>query len=100
VVAPGLAITLLPVVVFNPVAGLHVYVLAPLAVIVTEVLEQSELGLMITVGEGLMVTVEVPGLKVQPPPLPLTVYIVVVLPGEAVTTLPLVELSPVAGDQV
>ena len=61
-VAVGLAITLLPVVVFNPVVGLQVYVSAPLAVIVAPVLPlhiEVDVGFTVTLGNGFTVMVKV-----------------------------------------
>jgi hypothetical protein len=71
--APGEAITTLPFVVFKPAAGLHVYVLAPFTVMVTEVLVQIDALFTVTVGDGLTVTVEVPGIAAHVPTLPVTV---------------------------
>jgi len=51
-----------------------------------------------TMGKGFTVTVVVPD-AVQVPTVPIIVY-VVVAPGFAVTTLPVVELSPVPGFQL
>lgn len=55
----GLAVTVVPVVALKPVAGIHVYVVAPLAVILVELPEHivGETGVAVTVGVGLTVIV-------------------------------------------
>ena len=70
----GLAITVAPVVVFNAVAGDHVYVFAPLATNATEPPAQIEgvAGLTVMVGVGLTVKERVLVL-VQVPFAPVTV---------------------------
>jgi hypothetical protein len=91
----GLAVTTEPLVLLKPVAGLQVYVPAPLAVKVALPPEQMVAELTLTVGLGVMVTVEVFA-SVQPLVVPVTVY-VVDEPGVAVTVEPVVALSPVEG---
>jgi len=61
VVTVGLAVTEAPVVALSPVAGAQVYVLAPLAVMITDPPAQiaGALGVLVTVGSGLTVTVTV-----------------------------------------
>jgi hypothetical protein len=65
VVVVGLAVTALPVVALKPVAGLHVYVLAPLAVNEVEVPAQIVGEPTVKVGVGFTVTVVV-AVVVQP----------------------------------
>ena len=62
VVAVGFAVTELPVVADNPVAGLQLYVVAPLAVsVVLPPLQIVEaLGVTVKTGSGFTVTVAVP----------------------------------------
>jgi len=66
VVAVGFAVTVAPVVADKPAAGLHAYVVAPLAVSVTVPLEHivADVGEIVTVGGGFgetaTVTVVVP----------------------------------------
>lgn len=98
VLVAGIAKTLSPVVTFNPVEGDHEYVVPPLATSVTEspVHIPAEGGVTVTVGVGVTVTVTL-SLAIQPPPLvPTTVY-VIVLPGPALTTAPVVVFKPVDG---
>lgn len=97
-VTVGLAVTLAPVVALRPVAGLQVYVLAPLAFKAVEFPTQMEGELTVIVGVGLTVTVEV-AVEVQLPVVPITVYVVVTV-GLAVTILPVVPLNPVDGVQL
>jgi hypothetical protein len=101
-VVAGLAFTDAPVVALNPAAGLHEYVAAPDALIVTEVPEQilfEGAGINVTVGEGLMDIVTL-SILVQPFAfVPVTVYVVATV-GFAFTDAPVVALSPVAGLQV
>jgi len=60
VVAPGVAVTLLPVVALRPVPGDHVYVVAPPATNGVVLPEHIELdGVTVTVGVGLTVIVTV-----------------------------------------
>ena len=96
----GEAVTDDPVVLLSPVAGLHVYEFAPLAVSVANCPTQIAAGVLTEItGGGLTVTVTWV-VAVHPLPLvPVTVYVVVEA-GEAVTDEPVVELSPVAGLQV
>jgi len=101
VVEPGLAVTLVPVVWFRPVAGLHVYVVAPLAVSTT--LPPGHIagaaGVTLTVGVGVIV-IATDCVALQPAAVvPVTVY-VIELPGVAVTLAVLVALKPVEGLQV
>jgi hypothetical protein len=78
VVEVGVATTVDPVVVFNPVLGAELYVFAPLAVSVAEFPEQTALALeeMVTTGLGTTVTVEI-AVPLQPKLVPVTVYVVV-----------------------
>jgi hypothetical protein len=69
VVTVGLAVTLAPVVALNPVAGLHAYVLAPVAVRVIEPPGQIVAEFTVTIGKGFTVTTEVT-VPVHPPELP------------------------------
>ena len=100
VVADGDAVTDEPVVLLNPVAGLHEYEFAPLAESVTDCPKQiGEGGGTVTTGSGLMLTVTC-AVAVQPAAdVPVTVYVVVEV-GEAVTDAPVVLLNPVAGLQL
>lgn len=97
VVAVGLAVTLEPVVALKPVAGDHVYVKAPDAVKV--VLDPLQIVAGATVTSALAFTVMVDVVdETQPAALvPVMVYVVVEA-GLAVTVVPVVALSPVAGD--
>ena len=97
-VVAGFAVTTLPVVALKPIAGLHVYVVAPVAVNPTEPPEQNVVG-----PDGVIVTVglvfTVIGTKAeseQEPLAPTTVY-VTVEPGLAVGFEQLVQLKPPAG---
>ncbi len=72
VVLGGLALTLEPVVALNPVPGLQLYVVAPLAVSVVGDPEQMVDELTFTVGVALTVTVVLTAL-VHPPVVPVTV---------------------------
>lgn len=94
----GDAVTVAPVVPLNPVAGLHTYEPAPLAVIPT-LLPAHTAGLA---GETDMVIsastfTSAVAVLVHPLCVPVTVY-VCVLVGEAATVAPVVPLNPVAGD--
>ena len=73
-VTVGLAVTVAPVVALSPVAGAQVYVLAPLAVMLTDPPTQYDgaAGLAVTTGTGLTVTVTATVLE-QPPDVPVTV---------------------------
>ena len=88
------------VVLVNPLEGVHVYDVAPLAVRPT--LAPGHIagagGTTETVGLGLTVTVTVV-LSAQPPPVPTSVYVVVTA-GLALTEEPIVELKPVEGFHV
>jgi hypothetical protein len=64
-VVVGLAVTLAPVVELSPVAGLHVYVLAPLALSATEFPAHKVGEFTVMVGVGLTVTIAV-AVVVQP----------------------------------
>ena len=88
-----------PVVLLNPVEGLHVYEFAPDAVSAADcpIHIGAGVGTVIT-GAGLTVTVTC-AVAVHPTLVPVTVY-VVVLVGVAVTEVPAVLLSPVGGDHV
>jgi hypothetical protein len=74
VVASGLAVTAAVLVADNPVAGLQLYVLAPLAVNVILLPEKmvAELGVTTTAGSGLTVTVTVEVLLQPLPFVPVT----------------------------
>ena len=99
VVTVGVAVTGVPVVALNPVAGLHTYVPAPLAVkFVDDPVHILTLPDVLTVGSGLTVTVTL-AVFVQPlTSVPVTVYVVVTV-GVAVTGVPVPALKPVAGLQ-
>ena len=73
-VTAGFAVTEEPVIEDNPVAGLHIYVVAPVAVSPTEAPWQmpGDAGVTDTVGSGLTVTVIV-FVDVHPPLVPVTV---------------------------
>ena len=90
---------MLPIVALRPLAGLHEYEVAPEAVnVVVLPLHMLVLDSAVTVGVRVTLTVTAAEL-VQVPTPPVTVY-VVVPEGEAITWLPDVVLSPVAGLQV
>ena len=92
----GIAVTVAPVVEFNPVPGVQVYVLAPLAVSVAvpPIKTVAEFTVTTTVP---LPTVTVEAAEEEHPLLvPVTVKTVVIV-GFAVTMLPVVKLSPVAG---
>jgi hypothetical protein len=93
----GFAVTDVPVVLESPVAGDHVYVVAPEAV--SKALDPSQIvgELTVIVGFGTMVTVPVP-VPTQPPIVPVMVYVVVV-PGVEVTELPVLDDNVPDGDQ-
>jgi hypothetical protein len=82
------------------VPGLHVYVVAPLAVSATPLPEHivDEAGVTVTVGSGVTVTVTV-WLALHEPLVPVTVYVLVDA-GLAVTVAPVVALKPVPGAHV
>ena len=98
----GVATTIAPVAGTNPVDGVQVYDVAPLAVIVTDWPGQSVLGpeseIVIL---GLELTVIVIGAELEQPAavVPVTVY-VVVPGGVAVTTAPVAGTRPVTGNHV
>jgi hypothetical protein len=95
----GLALTLVPVVALNPVAGVQVYVEAPPAVkLIDAPLHIAPLFTLI-VGSGFTVTVDVVEAVHPFAAVPVTVYTVVMV-FVAVTEAPVVALSPVTGDQV
>jgi hypothetical protein len=98
VVTVGLATTTLLVVELKPVAGVHEYVVAPLAVKVAEVPAQTVALFTVTVGVGLTVTWLVSA-PVHPLDVPVTVYVIVAV-GLATTVVAVVELNPVAGVQL
>lgn len=99
VVDVGDAVTDAPVVLLSPVAGLHVYELAPVAVRVADCPTQIAGGDNTAItGGGFMVTVTC-AVAVHPFDVPVTVYVMVEV-GDAVTDEPVVLLSPVAGLQV
>ena len=96
----GLAFGLAIVALLNPVVGLQLYVVAPVAVNVVE--EPAQIGLeplvAFTVGIAVTVTVDVAVLE-QPLLVPVTVYVVVVV-GLATGLYIEVELNPVEGNQL
>jgi hypothetical protein len=96
VVTVGLAVTVEPVVALRPVAGCHVKVAAPPAVMVVDVPEQifGLAGVAVTVRVPTLITTDV--VLLHAPLLPVTVY-VVVEPGLAVGLLQLVQLNPPGG---
>lgn len=102
-VVVGLATTEVPVVEDKPVAGLQLYVLAPLAVSVILFPAQitGEPGDTVTVGGGFDETATVTVEEFEQPnrDVPVTVYAVVAV-GLAVTAAPVVADKPVAGLQV
>jgi hypothetical protein len=101
VVTTGLATTAEPDVDDNPVPGLHVYVEAPLAVMLIEPPVQilGNAGLMVIVGAVLTTTSTVAVPEQPELAVPRTVYTMLAA-GEAITDAVLVLLSPVDGDQV
>jgi len=99
VVEAGLAVTVVPVVALNPVAGDQLYDDAPLAVNVVLPPGQMAAEGQVIVGKGLIVTVVVP-VPTQPAALVPVIVYVVVAAGFAVTLVPVVALNPVAGDQL
>ena len=99
--AVGVAVTVAPVVALKLPVGLHVYVLAPLAVIPVLLPAQivGEVAVKVNVGNGAIVIVTVL-LLVQPlPSVAFTVYVVVAV-GVATTGVPVEELSVAAEAQV
>ena len=99
----GFAITIGPLVVFNLVAGLHVYVVALPPVNVVELPEHIVAGpaTAVKVGGALTVTVSVKGVVAAQPnaDVPFSVY-VMVLVGLAVTDEPVLAFNDVLGVQV
>src|SRR5204862_2798412 len=100
VVAPGLAVSVAPVVADSPVAGDQLYVVAPVAVSVVPVppAQIATSGDTPTVGCGFTVTVTV-AVLLHPAVVPVTVY-VVVAPGLDLTSVVYVADIAVAGDQL
>jgi hypothetical protein len=100
VVTVGLATGLAILVALSPVAGLQLYVVAPLAVSPTLLpLHIPGLaGITVTVGVGFTVTVII-WVPLQVPVVPVTVYVVVAI-GLAFTVVPTVALNPAAGAQL
>jgi hypothetical protein len=97
VVPLGFAVTDEPVVELNPVAGLQVYVFAPLTVRVADCPLQIEM-FGDTVNVMLLTVIVTWAVAVQPlASVPVTVY-VIVEDGLAETLAPVVLLRPVAGD--
>jgi hypothetical protein len=95
----GFAVTVAPVVALKSVAGLHAYVLAPLAVSGVDCPLQIDADVTEITGNGFTVTVTCVD-DVHPfTSVPVTVYVEVEV-GLAVTLVPVVALSPVAGDHV
>ena len=93
----GFAVTLEPIVALRLVDGLHVYVLAPLAVSVADAPLQIAAGVgTLTTGSGLTVTVTCVVAEQPLASVPVTVY-VVVEDGLAVTLEPVVALRLVDG---
>lgn len=90
---------MLPVVELNPVAGLQVYVMEPLAVSGVELFRQIVADGTVTAGFVTTVTLVV-AVFMHPAALAPVIVYTVVEEGLAVTVLPLVELSPVPGLQV
>ena len=98
VVVGGLAVTVAPVVEDNPVAGVHVYVVAPFAVNETLVpahIAEGDAGLTFIVGTGETVIVVLAELE---HPLPfVTVYTIVEGPADTPVTTPLPLIVAIAG---
>jgi hypothetical protein len=100
-VAEGVATGLAQLVQLKPAAGVQLYVVAPLAVRLTEPPEQTAGadGVTDKVGVGLTL-IAILVVSLQPvASVPITVYVVAVL-GLAVTTAPVVEFKLLAGLQV
>lgn len=98
-VTAGFAVTLVPVVDDNPVAGDHVYVEAPVAVNV--VLDPIHIAAGGTVIIPLAFTVTIAVVvETQPAALVPVIVYVVVAAGVALTLVPVVALKPVDGDHV
>jgi hypothetical protein len=95
-VEEGLAVTVEPVVALNAFAGLHTYVLAPLAVSVADCPLQIVAGVTVITGSTFTVTVTCVDAVHPFPSVPVTVYVMVEV-GLAVTEEPVVALSAVAG---
>ena len=101
-VVPGFAVTAAPVVALKPVAGVHEYVpVAPAPPAVRTVDEPAHMdtgeGLIVMVGRGFTVTVDVAVFWQPLISLSVTVYTFVAA-GFAVTVAPVVALKPAAGD--
>ena len=101
VLAVRVAVTVAPVVVFNPVEGAQLYVLAPLAVSEAEppLHMVADDGVIVNVGKGFTVTITVCVFTHPLELVPVTVYVFVEV-GFAVTVAPVVTLNPVEGAQV
>ena len=99
VVVVAVQVTDTPVVALKPVAGVHVYVLAPEAPIVVDdpIQYADEPGVTVTVGVAFTVTDLVPVLVQPAAEVPVTVNMVDVVPV-SVTGDPVDELKPVVGD--
>lgn len=93
----GADVTIAPVVELSPFAGLHVYVVAPVAVRFTLLPEHIEDVGGVTVTVGVVPTVTTTeSTEVHEPLAPVTVYVVITV-GVAITVPPVVALNPVAG---
>jgi hypothetical protein len=98
VVVVGVAVTVAPVALLKLPAGLHVYVFAPLAVIVVLLPKQmvGEAAVKVNVGKGDIVMVTVLLFGHPLPSVAFTVYVMVAV-GVATTGVPVEELR-VAGE--